>query len=35
MSLKDTMRCKEEKLAIGKQVLDGRSIGAWEPEIHH
>lgn len=33
MSRKYTIRSKEEKLTIVKQVLDGRSTRAWEPEI--
>ena len=35
MARKYTIRSKEEKLSIVKQVLDGQSIRAWEPEIHH
>lgn len=35
MSRKYTMRGKEEKLAIVKQVLAGSSVWAWEPEIRH
>ena len=35
MPRKYTIRSKEEKLAIVKQVLDGQSMQAWEPEIHH
>lgn len=35
MSRKYTMRGKEEKLAIVKQVLAGSSAYAWEPEIRH
>ena len=35
MPRKYTMRSKEEKLAIVKQVLCGSSVRAWEPEIHH
>ena len=33
MARKYTMRSKEEKLAIVKEVLAGKSIRAWEPEI--
>lgn len=35
MPRKYTIRSKEEKLAIVKQVLAGSSIRAWEPEIHN
>ncbi len=35
MSRKYTIRSKEEKLSIIKQVLAGRSMRAWEPEIDH
>ena len=30
-----TVRSKEEKLSIVKAVLSGKSVRAWEPEIHH
>ena len=33
MARKYTIRSKEEKLAIVKEVLAGKSIRAWEPEI--
>ena len=33
MARKYTMRSKEEKPAIVKEVLAGKSIRAWEPEI--
>ena len=33
MTRKYTIRSKEEKLAIMKEVLAGKSICAWEPEI--
>ena len=33
MARKYTIRSKEEKLAIVKEVLAGSSISAWEPEI--
>ena len=32
---KYTIRSKEEKLAIVKAVLAGRSVCAWEPSIRH
>ena len=35
MARKYTMRSKEEKLAIVKEVLAGKSICAWEPELGH
>ena len=35
MSRKYTIRSKEEKLSIIKQVLAGQSMRAWEPEIDH
>ncbi len=35
MTRKYTIRSKEEKLAIVKEVLAGRSASAWEPEIPH
>ena len=35
MPRKYTIRRKEEKLAIVKQVLAGSSMRAWEPEINH
>ena len=35
MARKYTMRSKEEKLAIVKDVLAGRSVCAWEPDIRH
>ncbi len=30
-----TIRTKEEKLSIVKEVLSGKPVRAWEPEIHH
>ena len=33
MARRYTVRSKEEKLAIVKEVLAGKSIRAWEPEI--
>ena len=33
MARKYTIRSKEEKLAIVKEVLSGSPISAWEPEI--
>ena len=35
MPRKYTMRSKEEKIAIVKQVLSGRALRSWEPEIHN
>ncbi len=35
MARKYTIRSKEEKLAIVKEVLAGKSVRAWEPDIHH
>ena len=35
MARKNTIRSKEEKLAIVKEVLAGKSIHAWEPGIHN
>ena len=35
MARKYTIRSKEEKLAIVKEVLAGKSIRAWEPGIRH
>ena len=35
MARKYTVRSKEEKLAIVKEVLAGKSIRAWEPDIHN
>jgi len=35
MAQKYTMRSKEEKLSIEKQVLAGSPVRRWEPEIHH
>lgn len=35
MARRYTIRSKEEKLSIVKQVLAGSSIRAWEPEIGH
>lgn len=35
MPHKYTIRSKEEKLAIVKQVLSGSSVRAWEPGIRH
>ena len=35
MTRKYTIRSKEEKLAIVKQVLAGKSRKSWEPAIHH
>lgn len=35
MTRKYIQRSKEEKMAIVKQVLAGRSVRAWEPEIRH
>ena len=35
MPRKYTIRSKEEKLAIVKQVLAGKSIRSWEPEIRN
>ena len=35
MARRYTMHNEEEKLAIVKQVLAGKSIRAWEPEISH
>ena len=35
MSKHYTIRTKEEKLSIVNEVLSGKSVRAWEPEIHH
>lgn len=35
MARKYTIRSKEEKLAIVKEVLNGKPIRAWEPEIRN
>ena len=35
MARKYTIRSKEEKLAIVKEVLAGKSVCAWEPDIRH
>ena len=35
MARRYTIRSREEKLAIVKQVLAGRSVYTWEPEIRH
>ena len=35
MARKSTIRSKEEKLDIVKQVLAGKSRKSWEPEIRH
>ena len=35
MAKKYTIRSKEEKLAIVKEVLTGKPIRAWEPEIRN
>lgn len=35
MARKYIMRSKEEKLKVVKEVLSGKSVRAWEPEIHH
>lgn len=35
MARRYTIRSKEEKLAIVKQVLAGSSVRTWEPEIRH
>ena len=35
MARKYTIRSKEEKLAIVKEVLTGKPISAWEPEIRN
>ena len=35
MARKYTIRSKEEKLAIVKEVLTGKSVRAWEPDIRH
>ena len=35
MARKYTIRSKEEKLAIVKQALAGKSVRSWEPEIGH
>ena len=35
MARRYTIRSKEEKLAIVKEVLTGKSVRAWEPDIHH
>ena len=35
MARKYTIRGKEEKLAIVKEVLAGKSIRAWEPDIRN
>ena len=34
MARRYTIRSEEEKLAIVKQVLEGKPVRAWEPEIH-
>ena len=35
MARKYILRSKEEKLSIVKQVLAGRHLRAWEPDINH
>ena len=35
MSKHYTIRTKEEKLSIVNEVMSGKSVRAWEPEIHH
>lgn len=35
MARRYIVRGKEEKLAVVKEVLSGKSVRAWEPEIHH
>ena len=35
MARKYTIRSKEEKLAVVKEVLAGKSVRAWEPGICH
>ena len=35
MAKKYTIRSKEEKLAIVKEVLAGKAVCSWEPDIRH